>query len=121
MLTWVLRGQGAYYLVTGLWPLISMSAFERVTGPKVDDWLVRMVALLIIVIAVTLLLTAFRAHPAAECVFLAVASALSFAAIDLVYALSGRISPIYLLDAAAELGLVVLITIGWRRARRPGG
>jgi hypothetical protein len=47
---------------------------------------------------------------------LAVGSALGLAGIDLVYALGGRISPIYLLDAAAEIVLAVLWGIA--RTRR---
>ena len=40
----VLRVQGSYYLVTGLWPLVHLASFEAITGPKVDaggaagDW-----------------------------------------------------------------------------------
>ena len=37
--------QGLFYVVTGLWPLVSLSTFEFVTGPKTDDWLVHMVGL----------------------------------------------------------------------------
>jgi hypothetical protein len=33
--------QGAYHLVTGVWPLVSMRTFASVTGPKVDKWLVK--------------------------------------------------------------------------------
>jgi hypothetical protein len=49
----VLRAQGGYYLVTGLWPLVHLASFEAITGPKVDDWLVRMVGLLAAVIGAT--------------------------------------------------------------------
>lgn len=28
--------QGAYYLATGVWPLVSRRSFERVTGPRTD-------------------------------------------------------------------------------------
>jgi len=40
-----------------------------------------------------------------ELIVLAVGCALGLATIDLVYALSGRISAVYLADAAVELGL----------------
>lgn len=33
--------QGAYYLVTGAWPLLHMRSFVALTGPKRDLWLVR--------------------------------------------------------------------------------
>ena len=46
--------QATYYILTGLWPLVHFSSFELVTGPKTDDWLVRMVGLLVVLIGVTL-------------------------------------------------------------------
>jgi hypothetical protein len=52
-----------------------------------------------------------------EIILLAAGSALGLATIDLVYALSGRISAVYLADAVVELGLVVLWVIARRRAR----
>ena len=35
---------GAYNLMGGLWPLLSMALFEAATGPKQDEWLLRTVA-----------------------------------------------------------------------------
>jgi hypothetical protein len=31
-----LLGQGVYYPVTGIWPILDRRSFEQVTGPKVD-------------------------------------------------------------------------------------
>jgi hypothetical protein len=84
-----------------------MPSFEAVTGPKVDDWLVHMVGLLAAAVALPLGVAALQdrvREPAV--VVLAVASALAFAGIDLWYGLNGRISPIYLADAAVQLCLV---------------
>lgn len=105
----VLRAQGSYYLLTGLWPLIHMASFEAVTGPKVDDWLVRMVGLLVAVIGGTLYLAAQRGNRTLEILGLAIGSALAFTSIDVWYALTGRISPIYLADAVVEIVIVVLL------------
>lgn len=105
----VLRAQGAYYVATGLWPLFHYSSFEAVTGPKVDDWLVRMVGLLVTVIGATLLLGAQRGPNRLEILTLAIGSALAFTAIDTWYALRGRISPIYLADAVVELVIIALL------------
>ena len=105
----LLKGQGIYFMFTGLWPLIHMASFEVVTGSKVDDWLVKMVGLLAFVIGGTLFLAAQRAAISFEIVTLAIGSALAFTAIDVWYALSGRISAIYLADAVVEIALVTLI------------
>jgi energy-converting hydrogenase Eha subunit E len=105
----VLGGQAVYYVVTGCWPIVHMGSFEAITGPKVDDWLVKMVGLLAATIGITLGVAVRRRRWSAEVRTLAILSALSFAAIDLRYAVTGRISPIYLADAAAELAIAGLL------------
>jgi hypothetical protein len=103
------------YVLTGAWPIFHMSSFELVAGPKTDDWLVRMVGLLAVTIGITLL-SALRARGVTrEILLLATLSAASFTAIDLVYAIPGRISRIYLADAAIEL---IYIANGWRLLRK---
>lgn len=107
--------QGVFYLLTGLWPLVDIVSFQIVTGPKADLWLVKTVGVLVTVIG-AVLLSAWRSRRLTrEVVLLAVGSALGLAGIDLVYALSGRISAVYLADAAAEVGLAALWLIGSMR------
>ena len=98
----VLVVQGVYYLITGIWPLVSIATFEAVTGPKTDDWLVQTVGVLAAVIGATLLVGACVVPPAREAVTLSVLSILGFAAVDVVFVLRGTISPIYLADAAIQ-------------------
>jgi hypothetical protein len=106
--------QAAYYLATGLWPLVHLPSFEAVTGPKTDDWLVHMVGLLAGVIGAALGVAAVHdRHRAPEIVVLAAGAALAFAGIDLWYVLNGPISPIYLADALVELAL--LVGLAWTR------
>jgi hypothetical protein len=100
--------QGIYYAATGIWALVDITSFQLVTGPKTDLWLVKTVGVLVTVIGVVLLLAARSRRVTAEIVLLAVGSALGLAAIDLIYALGGTISRIYLLDAAAEVALALL-------------
>ena len=33
--------QGVFYLATGLWPIVHLPSFERVTGRKKEKWLVK--------------------------------------------------------------------------------
>jgi hypothetical protein len=98
----VIRFQSAYYVVTGIWPLISMRTFEAVTGPKYDKWLVKMVGLLAASIGATLAIGTQQDEISVETRMLAVTSALSFAAVDVIYSLRGRIGKIYLSDALLE-------------------
>lgn len=120
-LAWV---QGIYFFLTGIWPIVSIGTFMRVTGPKVDLWLVKTVGALIAVIALAILMAAWRGRITPEVRFLAVGSAAALAAVDLVYALSDRIWDVYLLDAAAEIGLIVLwwvVSRGRAGAPAPSG
>lgn len=109
--------QGLYYLATGLWPLASIRSFQRVTGPKTDLWLVKTVGALIAVEGGALTVAARRHRFTPEMALLAIGSALGLAAVDVAYALRGRISPIYLLDAVAELALALGVGGAMRRRR----
>src|SRR5205809_700428 len=71
----VLWVQTSYFLVTGLWPLISIRTFIRVTGQKTDHlltareadhWLVMTAGVLITSIALSLLSSAWKRRAAAE-------------------------------------------------------
>jgi hypothetical protein len=108
-------GQAAYFIVTGIWPLLGMESFQRITGRKFDGWLVKTVGVLVAAIGLVLGLAGLRRSTEPEIPVLAVGSALSLAAIDVVYVKRGRISPIYLLDAVAELALVAGWLLVWRR------
>jgi hypothetical protein len=98
--------QGLFYLATGLWPLLSMGTFERVTGPKKERWLVKTVGGLIATIGGVLTSAGLRRRVSAETTALALGSAAFLTAIDLVYVAKRRIAPVYLLDAVAEVGLM---------------
>ena len=102
----VVAAQGVYYAITGTWALLHIKSFEAVTGPKTDRWLVKMVGALVLVSGSVMAATGFRKRDTPEVHALAAASCVAFAAIDVVYALKRRISPVYLLDAAAELALL---------------
>jgi hypothetical protein len=105
----VAGGQALYFLVTGIWPLVHMPSFLRVTGPKTDLWLVRTVGALIAVVGAVIGRAALRRRITPDIALLATGSSAALTAIDVIYVAKGRIAPIYLLDAAGE---VVLIA-GW--------
>jgi len=100
--------QGAYFLLTGLWPLLSIDSFQAVTGRKMDLWLVYTVGSMVGVIGLTLLVAAFSRRITPEIGVLAIGSALGLAAIDVIFVARGVLSWVYLADAVAELALV-----GW--------
>jgi hypothetical protein len=106
----LLAAQGAYFTATGVWPLIHMRSFEAVTGPKVDRWLVKTVGLCITCIGATLLAASRANRVTPEIRGLAASSALALTGIDVYYSARRRISPVYLLDAAVEVGIAGLLS-----------
>ena len=99
--------QGSYFLLTGVWPLLHMSSFLAVTGPKTDLWLVETVGILVAAIGAGLLLSAIRATQGLEISIIAVLASLGLMAIDVIYTSRGVISNIYLADAVPEILFVV--------------
>lgn len=119
--------QGVFYLATGIWPLVSIRTFQWVTGPKTDHlptgreadhWLVNTVAVLVLSIAITFLLAAWRGEFSLSLAWLAIGAPIGLLAIDVIYVMREVIAPIYLLDAAIEGALLVawaiVLTMRWR-------
>jgi hypothetical protein len=106
---YIATGQGLYYLISGLWALLNMRTFEKVTGPKTDHWLVRTVGLLLVVIGLTLITGSVRKAMPPELALLGAGTACVLLGIDVFYVSKRQISRIYLLDAAVEL----LILMAW--------
>ena len=106
--------QGAFYVATGVWPFVSMRSFEAVTGPKPEPWLVKTVGGLISVVGGVLASAGLQRRVTRELAWLGAGSAAVLAGIDLWYVGRRRISPVYLLDAAAE----AIIAAGWASAAR---
>jgi hypothetical protein len=92
--------QGAYYIATGLWPIVHLRSFMAATGPKRDTWLVQTFGALVAAVGMSLVRT--RAHPSTGA-SLSVACALALSASELIFVAKGRIRSIYAIDAAVEL------------------
>jgi hypothetical protein len=100
--------QSAFYVGTGVWPLLHRRSFERVTGPKADFWLAQTVGVMVAAIGVGLAQAASRRRRVApELRTIAITSAAGLALVDVCFVVRGRISSVYLLDAAAEAALVI--------------
>jgi len=95
--------QGGYYFLTGIWSILSIGTFQKVTGPKHDLWLVKTVGVVLSVIGAALIVAGSRGELVPSMVVLAIGTAAGLAVIEVIYAKKRIISPIYLLDAVAEL------------------
>ena len=108
---------GVFNAVTGLWPVLHRRSFEAVTGPKADFWLVRTVGLLLATTGGALTLAGVRRSVTPEIRLIGVGVPGTLAAIDLVHGSTGRISRIYLLDAALQAGIIA----AWIAVSRSAG
>ena len=113
-----LLAQGVYYLGTGVAPFISRRAFEAVTGPKKEWWLVKTVGVLVTAVGAGVAAAAARERVTPEITTIAVGCAGGLAAIDIVYVARGRISPAYLADAAVQIALLAAHAHAMRRQGR---
>jgi hypothetical protein len=102
----VLLAQGGYFAATGILPFVSRRAFEAVTGPKREWWLVQTVGAIVTVVGGALVSAAAREVDQPEIDVLAAGTAASLGAIDVYYVARRRIAPTYLIDAVIEFAFV---------------
>jgi hypothetical protein len=93
---------GTYNLVSGLWPIVHLRSFERVFGPKADEWLVHTVAGLLAVIGCSQIRGTASVEGQDIARRLGIGTSATLLAIDLIYVPKGRLSKMYLLDAVVE-------------------
>ena len=110
----VLKAQAVYYAITGAWPLIHYDSFERVTGRKLERWLVESVGGLLTGAGIALALAARSERPSPEAATTSIGSAATLGAIDGIYLARGRLSPVYAVDLLAQVAFLA----GWLRAPR---
>jgi hypothetical protein len=94
--------QAAYFLITGIWPILHIDSFLEVTGPKTDLWLVRLFGALVCVPGLVLLQAAWTGRVPAAVTLTALSACAVLGAGDVIFFLRGDIGAIYLADAALE-------------------
>ena len=116
----IARAQGLFYVVTGIWPIVHMPSFLFVTGPKTDLWLVKSFGALLVAVGGVMMVSTLEDRLGLTCKRLGIAVAAALAGADLAFASKGTIAPIYLVDAAVELGFIVawLVAMTADRAQR---
>jgi len=106
-LRYLLLLQGGYFLVTGIWPLISIETFMTITGPKQDLWLVKTVGAMLSVMAVCLLAYLLEGGSRVYVFIIGILSSAVFATVDFFYSIKGVISKIYQVDGVLQVGFLL--------------
>ena len=99
---------GLYLLFGGVWPLVHLKSFEAVTGPKLDEFLVRTVALLLILVG-SILLGQRRTAVERSAVQLAMGTSFILGTVALVSAAGGWVWKVYFIDGTIHL----LFVLAW--------
>lgn len=95
-----------YFVIGGIWSIVGRRSFEAVSGEKTDYWLVRTVGGMLTVVGTVIGLAGVNRRITPEISILAITSSAVLTVIDTVYVSKRRISPVYLLDAVANIGLI---------------
>lgn len=111
------RAHGLFNVVSGAWPLVHRKSFEAILGPKVDWWVVQAVAGLLAGNGLAQLRSGRDEGRLEQARRVGLATAATLLAIDLRYAVPGRIRRTYLVDAVVECGWIAL----WLRSPRSTG
>lgn len=106
---WLLRFEGFFYLLTGLWPLFHLPSYIRMTGCNADSWQLATVGALLTLNGFSFLLESRSRMISKSIIALAIAVPVILLWVDVFYVFSGVIAPIYMIDAMVEN----LILIGW--------
>jgi hypothetical protein len=115
----VLIAQGAYYVATGLWSLVSIRTFQWVTGPKTDTWLVKTVGVLVMAIGAALVHAGLTHRRDAGTAILSAGTAAGLTGVEAVYVARRRISPVYLADAVLQCTVLGAWLAVHRKPRHP--
>jgi hypothetical protein len=107
--------EAAYFIATGVWPLLHRGSFERVTGEKWDFWLVRTVGGLAAAAGLVMGVAVARGSKPPETAVLALATGSVFALADVRAARTQ--SRIYLADALLQAAFAPAWLASWNLER----
>lgn len=110
--------QGFYYVLTGAWPCIAPTAFQLVSGFKLNLWLAQTVGVLLVIIGGVLLSAARANRLVPELVALGGGAALTLGVVDVFCVYLPGATHAYWLDAPIEFALVGAWLRVYRRSRR---
>jgi hypothetical protein len=110
--------QAAYYVATGVWPLLHYDSFEWATGRKRERWLVETVGGLTLSVGAAAALAKRQGRITPEILLVLAGTAATLAAVDVIYLGRRRLRWVYGLDACAQGAFLVGLTWGGA-CRRP--
>jgi hypothetical protein len=112
---WVLSGQGGYYVITGLWPLLHFSSFTSVVAFRVNPFQAHVFAAVIIVVGGSLLEAARREPPGRFPTMLGIGVASAIALVSLVWLPRLAVASLLWADLAVEVAFAIALAVLYPR------
>jgi hypothetical protein len=109
------RIQGVYYLLGGLWRLLHARSFERVAGPKPDQFQTDVTAALFTAVGTALIAGTRKSTPRGAVRVLAISAPIAVAIIDLRH--RQQIRRLFRLEAAVEIAFAAVAVLPSRKPR----
>ena len=118
---WVLMALGAYYVLTGLWPLIHFSSFAAFVRLNVNPFQAQAFAAVIIVVGASLVEAARREPPGAYPTLLGVAVAGAIAIVSLAWLPRLGVASGLWIDLVLEVLFIAALVLLYPRAQPERG
>lgn len=103
----ILSIQGVYFLIVGMWPIVSINSFMSFAGPKTDIWLVRTFGAMLACEGFCFIITAMLRHMSFPMLILAFLNSVLLLFVDMHYHLDNVLGESYLVDASIEFLFIV--------------
>ncbi len=114
---WIITGQGTYYVLTGLWPVVHFSSFARFVAVNINAFQAHAFAAVIVVVGASLIQSARREPPGPFPASLGIAVAAAITLVDLIWLPRFGVASALWLDAVVEVAFVVglLLSYPWHQ------
>jgi hypothetical protein len=109
------RIQGGYYLLGGMWRLLHPPSFERVAGPKPDQFQTDVTAALFTAAGTALIAGTLKRAPQGPTRVLAISAPIAVAIVDLRH--RHQIRRLFRLEAALEIAFAAAAVVPYRPQR----
>jgi hypothetical protein len=114
---WLLSGQGAYYVLTGVWPLVHFPSFADAVALRINPFQAQSFAAVIIVVGGSLIEAARREPPGPFPTMLGAATAAAIALISLWWLPRLGTASILWIDVLVEVAFAVFLVLLYPRAQ----
>jgi hypothetical protein len=118
---WIIMGQGIYYVLLGVWPLLYFDSFASAVGLQMHPFQAQLFGAVLAVVGGALIESARREPPDTDPTLLAASVAAALALIDFVWLPRLRVISWFWVDLVVELAFAVTLIVHYPRQQAGRG